>query len=221
MWLEQTLEEFKRNYKWEYAHRLLGQGTALAFVGPLLYLYAKEKLPTSIHGKLLAVLGLGAAQMYVGRKMVRRNVEEPERSKHDGYLATFGLPAHVRSSYDLTGGGCVTNPHVLCLQAMFSLANMSLLLWTGFNLVSPASRAAKLRELTTMNALRDIGEVRRYFQVATGLFLGAGIAGTGVAEIDAGHAYNTFPKMGKHWIPDGLFEQTVSRMLSTSTAGGL
>jgi len=183
---EMSLEDFRRNFKWEYAHRLLGQGTALAFVGPLGYFFLKEKLPTSIRGKLAAILGLGAAQMYVGRAMVRSNVEEHHESERTGYLATFGLPLH----------------------AAFSLANMSLLLWAGFHLVSPASRAIRLRELTTTQALKDIGKIRKYLQAVTGLFLGTVVAGTAVAEIDAGQAYNTFPKMGNHWIPDGLFEQS-------------
>lgn len=87
---------------------------------------------------------------------------------------------------------------------------MSLLLWTGFHLVSPTSKAVKLRELTTTSALKDIGEVRKYLQMVTGLFLGTAVAGTAVAEIDAGRVYNTFPKMGKHWVPDGMFEQKVS-----------
>jgi cytochrome c oxidase assembly protein subunit 15 len=183
---EMSLEDFKRNFKWEYAHRLLGEATALAFVGPLGYFFLKEKLPRSIHGKLAAILGLGAAQMYFGRAMVRSNVEEHHQSEQTGHFATFGLPAH----------------------AAFSLANMSLLLWTGFHLVSPASRAITLRELTTTQALKNIGEVRKYLQAVTGLFLGTVIAGTAVAEIDAGRAYNTSPKMGKHWIPEGLFEQS-------------
>ncbi|KAF1313426.1 Cytochrome oxidase assembly protein, partial [Globisporangium splendens] len=180
-----TLDDFKRNFKWEYAHRLLGQGTALAFVGPLAYFFVKDKLPVSIQAQLAGVLALGAAQMCVGRKMVRNNLEEHHRRETTGDIATFGLPAH----------------------AAFSLANMSLLLWTGFHLVSPLSRAVKLREITSSTALKDIGEVRKYFQAVTALLVGTIIAGTEVAEIDAGKEYNTFPKMGKHWVPDGLFDQ--------------
>lgn len=60
-----------------------------------MYFYNKEKLPVSIHGKLAAILGLGAAQVYIGRKMVRANVEERHRSEQTGYMATFGLPSHV------------------------------------------------------------------------------------------------------------------------------
>lgn len=76
--------------------------------------------------------------------------------------------------------------------------------------MSPTSRAIKLRELTLSSALRDIGEVRKYMQWATGLLTGTVIAGTLVAEIDAGKEFNTFPKMGDHWIPGGLFDLSVS-----------
>jgi hypothetical protein len=45
-----------------------------------------------------------------------------------------------------------------CRQELLSLVNFSLLVWTGLGLLSPTSRAIKLRELTMSNALRDIGE---------------------------------------------------------------
>jgi cytochrome c oxidase assembly protein subunit 15 len=47
-------------------------------------------------------------------------------------------------------------------------------------------------------------------QWATGVIAGTIVAGTLVAEIDAGKEFNTFPKMGDHWIPGGLFELMVS-----------
>jgi heme A synthase len=89
------------------------------------------------------------------------------------------------------------------------MANLALLLWAGFHLVSPPSRAVKIRELTMTHALKDIGELRKYFQYATMLFVGAASAGTLVAGIDAGKEFNTFPKMNGKWIPDGIFEKKV------------
>jgi cytochrome c oxidase assembly protein subunit 15 len=35
------------------------------------------------------------------------------------------------------------------------------------------------------------------------------LAGAFVAGIDAGMAYNTFPKMGDRWIPENIFEMEV------------
>ncbi|GLD96143.1 hypothetical protein PINS_up004821 [Pythium insidiosum] len=89
------------------------------------------------------------------------------------------------------------------------MANMALLLWAGLHLAYPAARAVKVRELTMSHTLREIGNVRRYFQYVTALFLGTAGAGTLVASIDAGKEFNTFPKMGDKWIPDGLFDRKV------------
>lgn len=98
--LVQTLEDFERNFEWEYAHRLLGQTSALAVSGPLAYFFYKNKLPPATQGPLLLLLALGVTQMYVGRQMVRSNlteggheleVKDPERES----VATLALPAHV------------------------------------------------------------------------------------------------------------------------------
>lgn len=86
---------------------------------------------------------------------------------------------------------------------------MSLALWTAFHLVSPTSHAVKLRESVSSSTLTELGVFRKYVKGTTGLLLGTIVAGTLVAEIDAGRVFNTFPKMGDHWIPKGLFDQSV------------
>ncbi|DBA04122.1 TPA: hypothetical protein N0F65_004230, partial [Lagenidium giganteum] len=179
-----SMEEFRRNYKWEYMHRILGQSTALAIVGPLGYFYVKEKLPTQVHGHLLALLALGTTQFVIGRRMVRSNVER--HGEHDKRAWTA---------------------HGLTYHSAFSLANLSLLLWTAFQLKSPASSAMKIRELMSSSALKEIGELRKYLQGSTALLLTTIGVGSIVASIDAGKEYNTFPKMGKQWIPDHLMEK--------------
>jgi len=184
-----TYEDFKRRFKYEYTHRLIGEGTTFAFLGPLAYFYVKERLPTSIHSYLAGVLALGATQMYIGRRMVQNLVAERhgrDPNKDPNFVA----------------------PHGLTYDNAFSMANLALLVWAGLHVVSPSGRAVKLREMTMVHSLKDIGELRRYFQYATALFLGTAGAGTLVAGIDAGKEYNTFPKMGKKWIPDGLFERS-------------
>lgn len=98
-----TFEDFQRNYKWEAAHRLLGQTSMLAFLGPLGYFYAKKMVPIWMQGPLVLVTALGATQMFVGRSMVRQNLQEDEarRRKNGESLATFGLPVHVSIVCDL------------------------------------------------------------------------------------------------------------------------
>ncbi|CAI5711231.1 unnamed protein product [Hyaloperonospora brassicae] len=183
-----TLDEFKRNYKWEAAHRRLGQATALSFVGPLAYFALKRRLPAPAQAPLALITGLGALQLYVGRAMVERNVHRRAAPDDDSATfegATFFLPVH----------------------SALSLANFSLLVWTGLSIVSPVSRAVSLRGLLTPSALHDVGKVHTYFTALTGLAATTIVAGALVAEIDGGREFQTFPKMGDRWIPHGLFEQ--------------
>ncbi|KAJ8575539.1 hypothetical protein ON010_g3675 [Phytophthora cinnamomi] len=104
-----TLEEFKRNYKWESAHRMLGQLTALSFVGPLAYFAMKRKLPISAQAPLALIAGLGATQLYIGREMVSSNVK-PRRKNggrdHEPMFegATFFLPVHHDIRWFARGG---------------------------------------------------------------------------------------------------------------------
>ncbi|KAG2525877.1 hypothetical protein BBO99_00000424, partial [Phytophthora kernoviae] len=58
-----TLEDFKHNYKWESAHRILGQVTAITFVVPLVYFMANNKIPTAAQAPLALVAVLGATQL--------------------------------------------------------------------------------------------------------------------------------------------------------------
>ncbi|KAG6968443.1 hypothetical protein JG687_00003730 [Phytophthora cactorum] len=190
-----TLEDFKRNYKWESAHHKLGQLTALAFVGPLTYFAMKSKIPIPAQAPLAIVAGLGATQLYIGREMVEKNVKPAGKRKSDHTPmfegATFFLPVHFASQ----------------LQSALSLASFSLLVWTGLGIISPVSRAISVRGLMTPGALKEMAEVRKHFVALTGLAAGTIFAGSLVAEIDGGREFQTFPKMGDHWIPHGLFEQ--------------
>ena len=58
-----TLADFKKIFFWEYAHRMYGRGIGVAFVGPLLYFWAKGKLPRYLKLGLPVLLGAGACQV--------------------------------------------------------------------------------------------------------------------------------------------------------------
>ena len=61
----------------------------------------------------------------------------------------------------------------------------------------------------TPGVLHEMGAIRNHFLVVTGLAASTIFAGALVAEIDGGREFQTFPKMGGHWIPQGFFEQQV------------
>jgi cytochrome c oxidase assembly protein subunit 15 len=67
---QMDLAEFKTIYAWEWTHRLLGRLIGVAFVLPLLWFWARRRLPPGLMPKLLGILALGALQGFVGWWMV-------------------------------------------------------------------------------------------------------------------------------------------------------
>ena len=61
---------FKFIYFWEWGHRLLGRVIGLAYGAPLAWFWFSARIPEGYKGRLLALLGLGALQGFVGWWMV-------------------------------------------------------------------------------------------------------------------------------------------------------
>jgi heme A synthase len=66
-----------------------------------------------------------------------------------------------------------------------------------------------IREVITPNVLEDVTKIRKVFHRVSTLLGYTILSGAFVAGIDAGMAYNTFPKMNDQWIPDGIFDMDV------------
>jgi heme a synthase len=67
---DMDLSGFQFIYAWEWAHRLLGRLIGVVFVVPLVWFWARGRLPSSVKPKLLGILALGALQGGVGWWMV-------------------------------------------------------------------------------------------------------------------------------------------------------
>jgi cytochrome c oxidase assembly protein subunit 15 len=99
--------------------------------------------------------------------------------------------------------GLVNNPHVsqyrLTAHLGTALAIYSYMLWVALGLWSNANR------VTSASAPRGL----RHFAAALGglVFITA-LSGGFVAGLKAGFAYNTFPLMDGHWIPEAMFLQS-------------
>ena len=65
-----SLAEFKGIFFWEYFHRLLGRLVGLAYALPLAWFWLRRAIPAGYHGRLLALLALGALQGAIGWWMV-------------------------------------------------------------------------------------------------------------------------------------------------------
>lgn len=118
-----SLADFQFIYFWEWFHRLLGRLIGLAFALPLAWFWLRGRIPAGYHGRLLALLALGAAQGAVGWWMVASGLVERTDVSH------YRLAAH------------------LCL-ALFILGG---LVWTARDLGAlardPAARPARLTPL--------------------------------------------------------------------------
>jgi heme a synthase len=67
---DMVLEDFKRIFWWEWAHRALARGVGLIFALPLAFFWMSGRLEKDIKARLLALLALGGLQGAVGWWMV-------------------------------------------------------------------------------------------------------------------------------------------------------
>ena len=96
--------------------------------------------------------------------------------------------------------GLVTNPHVsqYRLTAHFGLAVIiyAYLFWVALDLWFPKA---------SQTSGNNVQHLNRFSLTITGLIFITMLSGGFVAGLKAGLAYNTFPLMAGHWIPDGMF----------------
>ncbi|KAL3688242.1 hypothetical protein R1sor_014551 [Riccia sorocarpa] len=173
------LEDFKFIYWMEYAHRMWGRGLGLVFAGPFAYYVAKGYITRPLGLRLSALMAMGAGQGLVGWWMVKSGLEEPKTEYAQPRVSPYRLAAHLTSAFVIYSG----------------------LFWTALSVAMPEPPSAANQLM--LDASRRI---RKLALPVAGLVGLTAISGAFVAGNDAGHAYNTFPKMGDTWIPEGLLE---------------
>lgn len=173
-----TVDDFKLIYWIEYAHRMWGRGLGLFFAGPFMYFLCKGFITKQLGLRLASLLALGAGQGLVGWWMVKSGLEEPDSQYQQPKVSPYRLAGHLMAAFGL----------------------YSALLWTALSAVLPQ------REVQNIDWVRGSARLRS-IALPVAILVGLTAAsGAFVAGNDAGHAFNTFPKMGDHWIPKGLFE---------------
>ncbi|BBN09835.1 heme a synthase [Marchantia polymorpha subsp. ruderalis] len=176
-----SLEQFKFIYWMEYAHRMWGRALGLVFAGPFAYFIAKGYITRPLGLRLSALMAMGAGQGFVGWWMVKSGLEEPETEYAQPRVSPYRLAAHLTSAFVIYSG----------------------LFWTALSVAMPEPPSAVNKLM--LDASRRI---RALALPVAGLVGLTAVSGAFVAGNDAGHAYNTFPKMGDTWIPEGIFEMS-------------
>lgn len=173
-----SIEDFKFIYWMEYAHRMWGRALGIMFALPFSYFLRKGYITLRLGLKLSALFALGAGQGLIGWWMVKSGLEEPVSEYAQPRVSPYRLAAHLTSAFAIYCG----------------------LLWTGLSVVLPDPPAESLA------CVKGAAKVRR-LALPVSLVVGiTAISGAFVAGNDAGHAYNTFPKMGDTWIPEDVLD---------------
>ncbi|CDY17386.1 BnaA10g10200D [Brassica napus] len=130
------------------------------------------------HLQLSGLFALGAGQGFIGWWMVKSGLEEPPSEYSQPRVSPYRLAAHLTSAFAIYCG----------------------LFWTALSVVMPEPPAESLAWV------RGAAKVKKLALPVSFIVAITAISGAFVAGNDAGRAFNTFPKMGDTWIPDGIFE---------------
>jgi heme a synthase len=179
-----TLDEFKYIYFWEYGHRMMGRGIGLAYALPLVYFSARGMVPVSLYPRLGLLFGLGGAQGLVGWWMVKSGLEVDKDRLKEIRVSPYRLATHLGMAF----------------------TTYTAVVWTGLDLIDTKSNVMSTASSFPQQFARQAKGLRLAAILNGGLVATTVISGAYVAGNDAGHAYNSFPKMGDHWIPPEVFE---------------
>lgn len=172
-----SLEDFKFIYWMEYAHRMWGRGLGIIFALPFSYFLRKGYITLRLGLKLSALFALGAGQGLIGWWMVKSGLEEPPSEYAQPRVSPYRLTAHLTSAFVIYTG----------------------LFWTALSVVMPEPPA---ESVAWVHGAAKVKKLALPVSFIVGI---TAVSGAFVAGNDAGHAYNTFPKMGDTWIPDDIF----------------
>ncbi|KAK4803775.1 hypothetical protein SAY86_003592 [Trapa natans] len=173
-----SIEDFKFIYWMEYGHRMWGRALGIVFALPFSYFLRKGYITLRLGLQLSGLFALGAGQGLIGWWMVKSGLEEPPSEYIQPRVSPYRLAAHLTSAFAIYCG----------------------LFWTACSVVMPEPPAE------SVVWVRGAAKVKR-LALPVSLIVGVtAISGAFVAGNDAGHAYNTFPKMGDYWIPEDIFD---------------
>ncbi|XP_023935686.2 cytochrome c oxidase assembly protein COX15 homolog [Bicyclus anynana] len=172
-----TLSEFKWIWWMEYAHRTWGRAIGAVVFLPAAFFWLRGYLDRGMKIRVGVYCALVAAQGLMGWYMVKSGLEDRFQGPSDvPRVSQYRLAAHLALAFVLYSG----------------------LLAGALRVLRPfPARAtfARVKELRSVTAFAHGVKAMAFFTAVSGAF---------VAGLDAGLVYNSFPKMGDHWVPDDI-----------------
>lgn len=203
------MDDFKRIYKWEYSHRLLGRVIGLAFLLPIPYFALRRRITARTTAQLLGIGTLIGGQGALGWYMVSSGLTKEgidEAGPHGvARVSQYRLAAHlvlalvIYASCLRLGAGLWRDMMLARGRGVGSTFGNADISWS--QLMSPKASGHKRRinRLTGLvlftacsGALARSSCARSVVTTRTGGF---------VAGLDAGLIYNQFPWMGEGFVP--------------------
>ncbi|KAG6023534.1 hypothetical protein E4U41_001983 [Claviceps citrina] len=178
-----TLDEFKKIYFMEWAHRVWGRVVGMSFVLPTVYLIARRRVTAKMALNLVGISALIGFQGCIGWWMVKSGLKDD----------LFAPGSHPRvSQYRLT-------THLATAFVCYSW-----MLLSGLSILRTHRLLADPKlAVSALQALRNpaLKVFRRSAFAVTALTFVTILSGALVAGLDAGLIYNEFPKMGAGLTP--------------------
>ncbi|KAI8892979.1 COX15/CtaA family [Globomyces pollinis-pini] len=175
-----TIDEFKRIFYFEWAHRMLGRFIGLSFVLPGLYLAKKGYLTKSIKSRSLVVATMIGIQGLFGWYMVKSGLSDDiVKNKDVPRVNHFWLSLHLGSAFVI----------------------YSTMLFTGLQIL----KENRLRLNPPKNAFISNPRFKIAAHIIATLIFVTAISGAWVAGLDAGLIYNEFPYMGTGLVPSDMW----------------
>ncbi|XP_053604780.1 heme A synthase COX15 [Plodia interpunctella] len=172
-----TLSEFKWIWWMEFAHRSWGRAIGAVVLLPAAAFWARGLLDRPMKIRVSVYCALVAAQGLMGWYMVKSGLEDRFQGPSDvPRVSQYRLAAHLGLAFLLYAG--------LLSGALRVLR-------------PPRAVRVRVRALRAVTALAHSVKAMAFFTALSGAF---------VAGLDAGLVYNSFPKMGDHWIPSDILE---------------
>lgn len=178
-----TVNEFKFIFFMEYAHRMWGRFIGAAFTLPAIYFWSKGYFNTAMKRRVLAFGCLIGIQGLMGWYMVKSGLEDRFNDPNDvPRVSQYRLASHLFFAF---------------------------LLYTGFVASALDHLLPPIVTQTTTGVVRRAAlNFRKLAHATKGMIFLTALSGAFVAGLDAGLVYNSFPKMGDHWIPTDIIAYT-------------
>jgi len=178
-----TLDEFKKIYFMEWAHRVWGRFIGVSFVLPAVYFAARRRVSAPMAWNLAGISLLIGFQGVVGWWMVKSGLKDDlfAPGSHPR-VSQYRLTAHLATAFVAYGWMFMSGLKVLRNRGALKDPAAALAAAQGLN--SPVLR--RFRLVATL---------------LTALVFATAMSGALVAGLDAGLIYNEFPKMGVGLAP--------------------